>query len=75
MDVRFTLPANYPDEIPEITITMGTGVEAGEMRDLERVLTQQVSGYMKQEILWGFLFHLKRRLREKVSDSVGLISA
>ena len=42
VDVRFTLPVNYPDEVPEITITTGSGLEAGEMREMERLLTQQV---------------------------------
>ena len=43
VDVRFHLPATYPDEVPEITITTGAGIEAGEMRDMERELAQQVS--------------------------------
>ena len=45
--MRFTLPANYPDEVPEIIIMTGVGVEGGEMRELERVLTQQVRHYGK----------------------------
>ena len=42
VDVRFQLPPTYPDKVPEITITTGSGLEAGEMRELERQLTQQV---------------------------------
>ena len=43
MEVQFRLPDGYPDELPEVTITSGTGLEAGEMREMERQVSQQVS--------------------------------
>ena len=43
VEVQFRLPAMYPDEVPEVTIVTGAGLEAGEMRELERNISQQVS--------------------------------
>ena len=43
VEVQFRLPATYPDEVPEVTIVTGTGLEAGEMREMERNISQQVS--------------------------------
>ena len=42
VEVQFRLPDTYPDEVPEITIMTGTGLEAGEMREMERNISQQV---------------------------------
>ena len=41
--IQFSLPASYPDEIPEVTVTTGTGLEVQQMRELERNITEQVS--------------------------------
>lgn len=42
VEVQFRLPDTYPDEVPVITIMTGTGLEEGEMREMERNISQQV---------------------------------
>ena len=42
VEVQFRLPDTYPDEVPEITIMTGTGLETREMREMERNISQQV---------------------------------
>ena len=48
--MQFRLPDTYPDEVPEITIMTGTGLEAGEMREMERNISQQVRLKMRYSV-------------------------
>ena len=44
MVIQFSLPTNYPDEVPEATVVSATGLDDVEMREVERVIAEQVNG-------------------------------
>ena len=52
VNVQFRLPPTYPDEVPEVTIVTATGLESGEMREMEKSISQQVR--TANYLMWCF---------------------